>query len=146
MPYSKWHFWCDINDSFFMTHINDSYGIRYLYYTVITSVLRIFLQKWRSQFAIFRTSAFYSSDHELGIDLWSIVVDEVSIIWKVGVWFGIVASSNVGGIAFLSFETQIQPRLTQNWPDNHKNSAESQMIWAQSAKPKYGKLLWFPRT
>ena len=34
------------------------------------------------------------------------LVDEVSIIWEVGVWLGIVASSNVGGIAFEALETQ----------------------------------------
>ena len=68
-----------------MTHITESYGIKYVYYTVITSEFSECFT--RMMFAVYsgRISMAYSADLGLGTDLWSMLVDEISIICGVGV-------------------------------------------------------------
>ena len=104
-----------------------SYWIKFVYYTVITSVCTTMRFGVRSA----RISMSYSVDLELGRGLWSVIVDEVSIICEFGVRLGIVASSNVGGIALKSFETQTQLMLTQNWPNPHQNLFGNQISFTK---------------
>ena len=63
-----------------MIHTNESYAMRYVYYTVITLEFSDFFTRMTFADRDARFSIYYSSDHELRIGLWSIVVDEVSII------------------------------------------------------------------
>ena len=63
----------------------DSCGIKYVYYTVITSEFSECFTKMTFAVCSGRISMAYSADLVLVTGLWSMLVDEVSIIWEVGV-------------------------------------------------------------